>query len=114
VIRRARSLTELSRIHCADIVLPLAEEPGRELRSRCVVRPDAEQSILLQRLGLTLPTRLSPPPVVKMQWRLLPSAHPYPLILSILITFPPSDREILETIPPFGGGFLKTIPPCVT
>jgi transposase len=59
-------LTEFSRIHCADIVLPLAEEPGRELRIRCVVRPDAEQAILLERLGLTLPTRLSPPPVARM------------------------------------------------
>jgi len=59
-------LTEFSRIHCADIILALAEDPGRELRIRCVVRPDTEQAILLQRLGLTLPTRLSPPPVAKM------------------------------------------------
>ena len=59
-------LTEFSRIHCADVVLPLAEDPGRELRIRCVVRPDTEQAILLQRLGLTLPARLSPPPVANM------------------------------------------------
>jgi hypothetical protein len=59
-------LTELSRIHSADVVLPLAEDPSRELRIRCVVRPDREQAILLQRLGLSLPSRLSPPPSIKM------------------------------------------------
>jgi transposase len=59
-------LTELSRIHSADVVLPLAEDPARELRIRCVVRPDREQAILLQRLGLSLPARLSPPPSIKM------------------------------------------------
>lgn len=52
-------LTELSRIHSADIVLPLADGSKRELRLRCVVRPEREQYILLQRLGLTLPQRLS-------------------------------------------------------
>jgi transposase len=54
-------LTELSRIHSADIVLPLADNSQRELRLRCVVRPDREQQLLLQRLGLTLPQRLRPP-----------------------------------------------------
>jgi len=51
-------LTELSRIHSADIVLPLADGSKRELRLRCVVSPEREQQILLQRLGLTLPQRL--------------------------------------------------------
>lgn len=54
-------LTELSRIHAADIVLPLADDSKRELRLRCVVRPEREQELLLQRLGLTLPERLRPP-----------------------------------------------------
>lgn len=54
-------LTELSRIHCADIVLPLMDDSKRELRLRCVVRPDREQDLLLQRLGLSLPERLRPP-----------------------------------------------------
>jgi transposase len=54
-------LGELSRIHSADIVLPLADGSKRELRLRCVVRPDREQQLLLQRLGLTLPERLRPP-----------------------------------------------------
>lgn len=54
-------LSELSRIHAADIVLPLDDGSKRELRLRCVVRPDREQELLLQRLGLTLPERLRPP-----------------------------------------------------
>ena len=54
-------LTELSRIHCTDIVLPLADGSKREIKLRCVVRPDLEQQLLLQRLGLTLPERLRPP-----------------------------------------------------
>ncbi|MGH7602146.1 MAG: IS1634 family transposase [bacterium] len=59
-------LTELSRIHSADIVLPLADGSKRELRLRCVVRPEREQQLLLQRLGLTLPERLRPPAVAEM------------------------------------------------
>lgn len=59
-------LDELSRIHSADIVLPLADGSKRELRLRCVVRPEREQALLLQRLGLTLPERLRPPPMAKM------------------------------------------------
>jgi transposase len=54
-------VTELSRIHCADIVLPLADGSRREIKLRCIVRPDREQQLLLQRLGLTLPERLRPP-----------------------------------------------------
>ena len=59
-------LAELSRIHSADIVLPLADGTKREIRLRCVVRPDREQALLLQRLGLTLPERLRPPPLAQM------------------------------------------------
>ena len=59
-------LTELSRIHAADIVLPLAEASRKELRLRCVVRPDRQQAILLQHLGLTLPERLRPPQMTKV------------------------------------------------
>jgi transposase len=55
-------LTELSRIHAADIVLPLADATRRDLRIRCVVRPAQTQAILLERLGLTLPQRLKAPP----------------------------------------------------
>jgi hypothetical protein len=45
-------------VHAIDIVLPTATSPQRELRLRCVVRPDRAQPALLQRLGLRLPERL--------------------------------------------------------
>jgi transposase len=54
-------LDELARLQSADIVLPTAEDPRRELRIRCVVRPDKAQAQLLDRLGLRLPERLRPP-----------------------------------------------------
>ena len=56
-------LEELRRIQSTDIVLPT--EDGRELRLRCVVRPDAAQAALLDRLGLDLPQRLRVPPVAQ-------------------------------------------------
>ena len=59
-------LTELSRITAADVVLPLADGSARELRIRCVVRPDRSQAILLDRLRLTLPERLRAPQTVEM------------------------------------------------
>jgi transposase len=59
-------LTELSRIHAADVVLPLADGSARELRLRCVVRPDPSQGLLLERLGLTLPQRLRAPHIAEM------------------------------------------------
>jgi transposase len=59
-------LEEFSRIHAADIVLPLVEAKKPALRIRCVVRPDREQAILLEHLGLTLPTRLRPPQMPQM------------------------------------------------
>ena len=55
-------LEELGRIQSTDVVLPLAEDPSRQLRIRCVVRPDEAQALLLERLGLRLPERLRPPP----------------------------------------------------
>jgi hypothetical protein len=66
--------TELSRIHSADIVLPLANGSRRELRIRCVVRPETEQAILLDRLGL----RQNPPqhPLVRPPRGLQPLVGP--------------------------------------
>jgi len=52
-------LEEMARIQSADIVLPTQD--GRQVRLRCVVRPDQAQSILLSRLGLQLPQRLRLP-----------------------------------------------------
>jgi transposase len=54
-------LNELARLQSADIVLPTALDPRRELRIRCVVRPDKAQAQLLDRLGLRLPERLRLP-----------------------------------------------------
>lgn len=52
-------LEELQRIQSTDVVLPT--EDGRDLRLRCIVRPDAAQAALLDRLGLELPERLRIP-----------------------------------------------------
>ena len=52
-------LEEMARITSSDVVLPTVD--GREVRLRCVVRPDRAQSILLDRLGLALPQRLRLP-----------------------------------------------------
>jgi transposase len=54
-------LNELGRIQSSDVVLPLADGSGRELRLRCVVRPDRAPALLLERLGLELPQRLRTP-----------------------------------------------------
>ena len=54
-------LDELAAIQSTDVVLPTATDPMRELRLRCVVRPDHAQAALLDRLGLRLPERLKIP-----------------------------------------------------
>jgi transposase len=54
-------LDELGRIQSTDVVLPLADGSGREMRIRCVVRPDTSQAMLLDRLGLEPPERLRIP-----------------------------------------------------
>lgn len=51
-------LQELAAINSTDLVLPIAVAPPRDLRLRCVVRPDRAQAALLDRLGLHLPERL--------------------------------------------------------
>lgn len=57
-------LRELGRIQSTDVILPIAD--GRELRLRCVVRPEKALADLLARLGLDLPKRLSAPSGVEM------------------------------------------------
>ena len=54
-------LDELGAIQSADVILPTATLPSREMRLRCVVRPDRSQSALLDRLGLRIPKRLRAP-----------------------------------------------------
>jgi transposase len=52
-------LEELARIQSTDVVMPTQD--GRQVRLRCIVRPDRAQLILLDRLGLTRPDRLRLP-----------------------------------------------------
>jgi transposase len=54
-------LQELAAINSTDVVMPTEATPSRELRLRCVVRPDRAQATLLERLGLRLPERLRMP-----------------------------------------------------
>ncbi len=49
-------LDELREVQSADVVLPTTD--GRTLKVRCVVKPEAEQAMLLERLGIRLPRRL--------------------------------------------------------
>ena len=51
-----RVLAELSDIRMVDVVLPT--DTGHEIRNRCVARPSEHQRILLDKLGLRLPTRI--------------------------------------------------------
>jgi hypothetical protein len=52
-------LEEIARIQSTDVVLPTQD--GRQVRLRCVVRPDSAQAILLDHLGLQLPQRIRLP-----------------------------------------------------
>jgi transposase len=51
-----RVISELSEIRLVDVVLPT--DNGREIRNRCVARPTEHQRILIDKLGLRLPTRI--------------------------------------------------------
>lgn len=55
-------VSEFAKIQSGDVVLPTRSPDGttREVRLRCVTTPDAAQKVLLNRLGLKLPTRLRP------------------------------------------------------
>lgn len=57
-------LEELRTIQRTDVVVPRTD--GREVRLRCVVRPDHAQAALLDRLGLDLPHRLRLTPPLAM------------------------------------------------
>ena len=47
---------EIAQIQMVDVVLPT--KSGIKIRRRCVAQPTKHQAILLQKLGLTLPTHL--------------------------------------------------------
>ena len=49
-------LDEIAQIQMVDVVMPT--KSGTEIRRRCVTRPTKQQAILLQYLGLSLPTHL--------------------------------------------------------
>ena len=51
-----RVLDELKKVRVVDVVMPTPS--GTTLRKRCITRPTDHQAILLQRLGLRLPSRL--------------------------------------------------------
>ena len=51
-----RLVEQLGGIRILDVVLPTRD--GTEIRHRCGTRPDDHQAILLQRLGLNLPSNL--------------------------------------------------------
>jgi transposase len=55
-------VSEFAKIRSGDVVLPARSADGttREVRLRCVTTPDSAQKVLLNRLGLKLPTRLRP------------------------------------------------------
>jgi transposase len=55
-------LEELAKIKSGDVLLPTVardDRSSRRLRLRCVTEPDEAQRILLHRLGVTLPRRLT-------------------------------------------------------
>jgi transposase len=54
-------LEELARIQTVDVILPL--DNGRDMRLRCVMKPEPATQALLDRLGLRLPHRLRAPEV---------------------------------------------------
>ena len=54
-------LDQLREIHSVDVALPLADTPQKEVKIRCVVRPEPAQAMLLERLGIRLPERLRIP-----------------------------------------------------
>jgi transposase len=51
-----RVLDEVRKIRVVDVVMPTPS--GTAIRKRCITRPTDHQAILLQRLGLSLPSRL--------------------------------------------------------
>ena len=55
-------LEEFTHIQSGDVVLPTTT--GEQLRLRCIVKPEKEQKVLLQHLGIDLPKRMRVPEFV--------------------------------------------------
>lgn len=55
-------VSEFAKIQSGDVVFPARTPDGttRDVRLRCVTRPDPSQKVLLDRLGLKFPSRLRP------------------------------------------------------
>jgi len=52
-------LEEIGQIQSGDIILPITT--GKQIKLRCIVRPEKDQRILLQHLGLQIPRRMKIP-----------------------------------------------------
>ncbi len=55
-------LDEIGQIQSGDIILPTTS--GKQIKLRCIVRPEKEQRILLQHLGIQIPKRMRIPEFV--------------------------------------------------
>ena len=49
-------LEEIGQIQSGDVILPTTT--GEQIKLRCIVRPENEQKVLLQHLGLQIPRRM--------------------------------------------------------
>ena len=64
-------LGEPGRIQISDVVPPLGDGSGRELRIRCMERPHNAQALPLVRQSLELPEQLHMPPrIARMECRI--------------------------------------------
>lgn len=52
-------IEDLKRLAAVDVILPL--ENGRDLKLTCVAQPNKDTAVILDRLGIRLPTRLRSP-----------------------------------------------------
>ncbi len=55
-------LDEVSQIQSGDVILPMVT--GKQIQLRCIVRPEKDQRVILQHLGLEVPKRMRIPEFV--------------------------------------------------
>ena len=58
-------IEEFQKIQSADVILPTTD--NRKIILRCIVRPEAAQALLIDRLGLEIPKRLRPPKCLDLE-----------------------------------------------